>query len=351
MSAGDERAIYGAAHDPHGMKAEGRAGRAMPQYISIMGRSQTIEREERLPGRESRRARRLEPSTALPMRITRNASKQAYYTIRLLADRDRRLDAYRAYAYFRWVDDWLDQPALEQSERLAFVQRQRWLVDCGYRGGRPDDLIPQERIIADLIQSDVEEQSGLQSYIRNMMAVMAFDAERRWRLVTERELDQYTLDLATAVTDALHYFIGHERTPSDAPARYFPAIGAHITHMLRDTVEDLALGYFNIPSELLGSLGITPDDVESAAYRDWVKSRVSLARNCFTDGALYLDQMKSMRRRIAGYAYIARFVGLLDTIAQEDYWLRPAYPEFKRVGRGLRMGGYIAVYAFRRGNL
>lgn len=33
--------------------------------------------------------------------ITQTASKQTYYTIRFLMDRDRVKDAYRAYAYFR----------------------------------------------------------------------------------------------------------------------------------------------------------------------------------------------------------------------------------------------------------
>ena len=40
--------------------------------------------------------------------ITKAASKQTYYTIRFLVDHDRVEDAYRAYAYFRWVDDTLD---------------------------------------------------------------------------------------------------------------------------------------------------------------------------------------------------------------------------------------------------
>jgi hypothetical protein len=70
----------------------------------------------------------------LPTLITRTASKQAYYTIRVLADRDRRLAAYRAYAYFRWVDDWLDQPASERPDRLGFVARQQDLVARAYRG-------------------------------------------------------------------------------------------------------------------------------------------------------------------------------------------------------------------------
>ncbi len=43
--------------------------------------------------------------------LTKIASKQTYYTIRFLVDRARVEDAFRAYAYFRWVDDVLDADA------------------------------------------------------------------------------------------------------------------------------------------------------------------------------------------------------------------------------------------------
>jgi len=285
----------------------------------------------------------------LPLRITRAASAQAYYTARFLVDRDRTLDACRAYAYFRWVDDRLDQRESERSERLAFVARQQALVEDGYRGDWPDDLTAEEQMLATLIERDHEERSGLQSYIRNMMAVMAFDANRRGRLITERELADYALRLSTAVTDALHYFIDGQHAPPRSESRYLPAMGAHIAHMLRDTFEDAEAGYFNVPRELLESSAIGPRDVTSAPYRQWVRERVRLARHYFTAGAGYLDQVSSLRCRIAGYAYMARFTGLLDAIEREEYRIRPAYPDAGGLGYGLRMAGSVGANALLRG--
>src|SRR4029453_15160817 len=120
--------------------------------------------------------------------ITRTASKQTYYTIRFLVDTCLVEDAYRAYAYFRWVDDWLDQEPRPRAERLAFVERQQTLIDGCARGDLLTDLTPEECLLADLIQRDTEKNSGLQAYIRNMMAVMAFDADRRGRVISQREL-------------------------------------------------------------------------------------------------------------------------------------------------------------------
>src|SRR5512141_1255876 len=60
--------------------------------------------------------------------ITWEASKHTYYTIRLLVDRDRVDDAYRAYGYFRWVDDVLDADSGSSSERKAFLDRKKSLL-------------------------------------------------------------------------------------------------------------------------------------------------------------------------------------------------------------------------------
>ncbi len=61
--------------------------------------------------------------------ITKHASSQTYYTIRFLADRDRMEDAYRAYAYFRWVDDALDSDVFSEVQRMAFLERQEYLLE------------------------------------------------------------------------------------------------------------------------------------------------------------------------------------------------------------------------------
>jgi phytoene/squalene synthetase len=266
---------------------------------------------------------------ALAAAITRAASKQTYYTVRFLVDRDLVDDAYRAYAYFRWVDDWLDQEQRPQTERLAFVERQRALIDGCYRGAPPADLTPEEGLLVDLIQRDTGANSGLQAYVRNMMAVMAFDADRRGRLISQRELNDYTHWLAVAVTEALHYFIGHNCGSPCDQTRYLAVTGAHVTHMLRDALEDAGAGYYNIPREVVTASGMAPWDVESRAYRDWVRERVSRARACFEVGRDYLARVENLRCRIAGYAYTRRFEVVLDCIERESYLLRAQYPERK----------------------
>jgi phytoene/squalene synthetase len=110
--------------------------------------------------------------------------------------------------------------------------------------------------------------------------------------------------------------------------------------MLRDAVEDTKAGYYNIPSEVLATHGIAPQDIESKAYRNWVKERIHKARGCFRAGRDYLAKIENLRCRVAGYAYMRRFEVVLDCIEREDCLLRNDYPERKGYRRGLEMIGW-----------
>ena len=269
--------------------------------------------------------------------ITKAASKQTYYTVRYLVDRDRIADAYRAYAYFRWVDDSLDTETGSGLERSAFIDRQKSLLETCYRGETPRDADIHEMMLVELVRHDHEKNSGLQCYLRNMMGVMSFDAGRRGRLISQIELNEYTHLLASAVTEAMHYFVGHCCYSPHNDTRYLAVTAAHITHMLRDTFDDVQAGYYNIPYEVLDANRITPQDVQSDAYRAWVRSRVGLARKYFKAGREYLSQVQNPRCRLAGFAYTARFEWLLNTFEREGFGLRPQYNERKSFMTGLRM--------------
>lgn len=260
--------------------------------------------------------------------ITYKSSRQSFYTVLLFVDQGLKIDAFKAYAYFRWLDDQLDKESISTSERMAIVKRENALIDqCyGVEGGSPPhNLCEEEYLLVDLIRGDYGKANGIKLYIRNLMAVMKFDAERRGSLITQQQLSLYEKWLATAVTEALHFFIGHNGSSPQDETRYLAATGAHITHMLRDTHEDIAAGYFNIPSEVLQQFEITPFDTTSEGYRQFVKNQVALARQYFAIGRRYLAKVQNLRCRLAGFSYISCFTPILNTIEQDGWLLRPSY--------------------------
>jgi len=287
-------------------------------------------------------------SADLAATITKAASRQTYYTIRFLVDRKRVADAYRAYAYFRWVDDVLDAGpgsgcgAAKRAERLRFLNRQQSLLDACLNGERPETACPEEAILVDLVRRSKPADQDLQGYLRQMMRVMAFDAQRRGRLITRQELDDYTNSLAIAVTSAMHHFIGHGSCDSpDDVDRNRAATGAHLVHMLRDTDADVRNGYFNVPREVLEASSIGPGDTRCDAYRTWVRERVRQADRDLRAGAAYFARVQSRRHRLAGLAYIARFRWLIGRIEHDGYQLRPSYADAAGLATGLRMATFI----------
>ena len=286
-------------------------------------------------------------TAALARSITRAASKQTYYTALLMVDRGLVDDCCRAYAYFRWVDDVVDVSSQSGDERISFIRRQRELIDRLYRRERPDGLTPEEEMVADLISHDEQENSGLQSFIYNFLAVLDFDARRKGRLISQHELTWYSNCLGRAVADCVLYFVGNGHAYPDTYSRFLGPIGAHIAHMLRDMVPDTADGFINIPREYLEANSISLQDPGSPPYRAWVRSRVDQARQHFREGKRFFDQLDVLRRRIVGHWYCARFEGVLDTIERDGYVLRASYNQRRRLPTLLRMAWLGASVTLR----
>jgi len=303
-------------------------------------------RKFKMPNQATREA-----TATLSQSITRMSSKQTYYTGLLMVDRDLVSDFYRAYAYFRWSDDMIDTSLLSSGEQIDFIKRQRDLINRLYNHDHPDDLTPEEEILADLIYYDKEENSGLQSFIRNMFAIIEFDSYRKDRLIRENELTWYTNTLAISVTDGLQYFVGNGSLIPASDTRYSAALGAHITHLLRDMIQDTQDGFINIPREYLEAHNINPNEVSTAPYIDWVRRRVELARAYFLEGKQYLDGLGVLRTKIVGDWYCARFESVLDTIERDRYILRSNYNERRKISTWLKivwLGVYITLRHYAR---
>jgi phytoene/squalene synthetase len=253
-------------------------------------------------------------SAALARTITRAGSRSTDLILHWLADRDRRDDAYRAYAYFRWLDDALDGDCLSLDSRLELIGRaRRMLAGSGLppAGERPT---PEEELLIDLLRHERTGHPGLRSYLHRMMDVMEFDARRRGRIVSAHELAAYTLNLSRAVMDGLSYFVGHRVVYPPTPDRLLACTGAHIVHMLRDAAEDVAAGYYNVPRDFLEARRLAAHDLNAPAYHDWVRHRLDLARRCFTLGRAYITSFRNLRVRLAGLAYCSRFEATLRSL-------------------------------------
>jgi phytoene/squalene synthetase len=278
-------------------------------------------------------------TATLARSITKAGSTHTYLTIRLLVDKDLVDDCMRAYAYFRWADDMIDISSKSSAERIGFIARQKLLVDNLYKGIRLADICPEEEILAELVDHDRGPDSGLRAFILKFMSVIEFDATRKGRLASRQELSLYTSWLASAVMDGIQYFIGNGHPYPKTMDRNLAVTGAHIVHMLRDTLEDIPAGYINIPVEELEAGGICIEETNSEQFRAWVREQVDKAEVCFHAGKEYTDRLDVLRCKLAGAWYCARFEWFLNEIKRDGYRLRRTYPERQALANWLKMIG------------
>ena len=290
----------------------------------------------------------MDHTAKLAKSITKKASKQTYYTARYMVDRNLVDDFFRAYAYFRWMDDMIDETLESQKERFSFIKRQRELIDALYQKQTPNSLNTYEEIVAVLIEHDQNANSKLQSFIRNMFAIVEFDAYRKGQIITEEQLEWYTNCVAKSTTDGLQYFIGNDHEYPIDENQYFAAKAAHIVHLLRDTVEDLQNGFINIPKEHIELHGIDISQMESPAFRAWVRERTAKAREYFIKGKQYLETLSVYRCKTVGLWYCARFEPILNQIENENYILKSSYEEKGKSSKLLKMARLTMVAPFKK---
>jgi phytoene/squalene synthetase len=283
------------------------------------------------------RHRERELNTAVLARsITKADSKQSYYTGLFMVDKPLRDDFYRAYAYFRWVDDVIDVHSKTNDERFRFIKQQRKLIDSLYNDEQPDNLTPEEDMLVELISHDKNKNSNLQSFIRNMFAIIEFDVYRKGRLVTKDELKWYSETIAKSEIDGLMYFIKNDHPYPYSENCYHAIIGAHMGHLMRDMLPDIEEGFINIPKEYINEHELDPFDPNSEPFRNWLKGRIKEARWYMDEGKRYLESLDVLRMKIVGNWYIARFEVVLDAIEREGYILRPKYREQRKLSVFLR---------------
>jgi len=264
--------------------------------------------------------------------ITRKSSLQTYITIRLLVDRKLMQQCFQAYAYFRWLDDQIDLVYKTKKERLACIKRQRSIIQQSCDNILPKKLSLEEQLIVDLIKSNRDKNSKLGLFVFSFFDIIAFDAVRKGTLISQKDLDWYSKTLSIAVTSGIEYFIHSRYIYPFSKHHYDAGIAAHIAHMLRDYHEDLDEGFFNIPKEYLVKHGMKPNDVNTIAFRNWVKHRVKLGRRLLQTGKTYIRTLPVLRGKLAAYWYCCRFENVLDSLEKDQFILHAKYPRHFNVG-------------------
>jgi len=263
---------------------------------------------------------------------TKRHNPSAYWLSNLLYDKGMTPIFCLIYAYFRWLDDYIDEPNTESFVCRQMVANQKELLVGAYCNPRMSVSSTPEAMIVSVIDYDKSRGMLLKTSIMDMIAALEWDTYRRGKVVSSKELAQYSWWLGRSYTKALQAFIAYPYKYPDHEYRYYAGVGAHITHIMRDFYEDLSLGYINISKEDIRHYSIDIRCPIALSLREWAQKTVITARKYINWGKLYLSTLPIFRCRLMGYIYCSRYEMVLDVIEDADFDL--SMNRFESVRKG-----------------
>jgi phytoene/squalene synthetase len=254
-------------------------------------------------------------------RVTKETTSFGYWVGRAFFRPELNLILFTAYAYFRWLDDIIDQENISREAASRLVARQRSLTRAWYAGSDPFPSNQFEALLQGAIEYDRMSEYRLHHMIHCFLSALAWDAERRHTIVTQQDLDRYSLHLGRAYAEGLLFGLGLNPVCSDYRGpRDLCGTAAHLTHLLRDLFIDLELGYVNISSRDMERFCIDIADPELRGTKQWVMFTIERAHTLFLQGRRHRDGLPTMRARLVFDIACLRYLWTLKRI--KNMWLR-----------------------------
>jgi phytoene/squalene synthetase len=231
------------------------------------------------------------------------------YLISLLLPRKERPFFWVWYSYLRWVDDTVDAVAQSRRKGCDFLDRQLELLWDLY-GARTRDLCNEEQFLAALVAYDLGKGGRLQQPLSEMLAAIKFDIQRRGVLAEhdalyenfEREVSSYLFTVA--------YFCSVPVTPKKLPGA-IAAIGAKISHILRDFIADCADAQFNVSRQEIEAYRLDlkniSTEITGGSGRQWVAAKVRVAERQLSTGLDSAKGVESIRYRAIVAILVAKY--------------------------------------------
>jgi hypothetical protein len=237
------------------------------------------------------------------------------------------------YVYFRWLDDVVDDPAVDREEKARLVAGERSFLEALYSAAPGTGPTSYERGELRRALRGVRDDAELKQRLLALVDSFAFDVARLGgRRVPREELMAYSRDIGAAYTCALARLAGlrslcgalrlefHHKYGRDieaALAEY--AHYCHLVHVLRDRALDQRIGYDNVPLEYEGFEAFAR---ETAAL---VRSRFKAVE--YEHFFLLAKYRASPLLSLAAFLYYSRFVVQLQAVerALEGHGPRPRW--------------------------
>jgi phytoene/squalene synthetase len=248
---------------------------------------------------------------------------EAYLATKLFIRGERGRLANIIYTYLRWLDDYVDNINIDESEQKDLLRRQSKMINCLYDEDKFKTKNYYEKAISKVIEYDIENGYGLRTIIRKMFEVFDFDIKRKNTIPHFEDLNDYSKKIGDAYTRALLFFLA-PRFPYKEEFS-LPAYASHQVHLLRDFTIDKENYYFNISREEITQFNIKKDLAQDKNFSNWVKDKVENIKILFRKGKKQIKSIPILQVRLTGYLYCSRYERIIAHIEKDGYRLKRTY--------------------------
>lgn len=246
--------------------------------------------------------------------VLRTKARSFAFASRFL-DPERRRAAEILYAFFRTVDDLVDErpPGSETARIAAELDRwDAWLADPR----REDGVDALKTALAEVLTAYAIPPS----YLRALLLGLREDLEGR-TVETFEDLERYSFRVAGSVGLAMCHVLG-TTTRSALTAATALGIGMQLTNILRDVAEDLARDRVYLPADELAHFGCSREGLSSRAVDEALRAllqfHVERARRYYVAGVVGIAELSPEARYPIALA--ATLYGrILDKIEAQRY--------------------------------
>lgn len=212
-------------------------------------------------------------------------------------------DFWNAYIYFRWIDDYIDDPNIIISTKKDFLKKQKQKLKKIIQK-KKITLNYEESCIRKYLINNCDKESI--KYVLNMIDFFEYDLNRINKHIKEKEFIKYSKILSDAYTFICIRSLKKEKVikkynndcKNKNKISLFNLLSSlahfsHIAHIKRDYQKDLKLGFYNYPKNK------KPDE-----FFDYlIKKNKNLYKKYFK----YINQTLDLRLKIILFYYNKKF--------------------------------------------
>ena len=257
--------------------------------------------------------------SSIPLPPARSASSitrgkaRSFYLASLFLPADTRRDVHTLYAFYRTVDDLVDESPIGLGRNAVAGLLTDWELDLRA------DRAPEHPLVGPILEL-VHRYDIPIDLVCMVLEGARFDLEMHV-LDTQDELMRYSILMAGSVGMVMSHLLGARDAESLAHANDL-GVAMQITNVLRDVGEDLERGRVYLPREVLEANGYSVGALQRGeiddGFRRVMRSISQVARDKYVSGVRGIPRL-DRSAQFAIYLAAKLYGRILDKIEEHDF--------------------------------